>query len=185
MQHSKTWIFWLGSLALVSLSGCESMSPSQCRMADWARQGYQDGLRGESQNRIADYAEDCGKVGIQPNPMEYRRGWDSGIVQFCTPHNGWAQGLQGNSYKENACQGQVGNPQFSYYFKIGMDAHRTQKQIDTNNHETHRLQRRLNEVKPSPKADEERRRIREDLRRLDHDQFRLRDLLSQQQRYAP
>lgn len=185
MQHSKLWILGLGSLALVALSGCESMSPAQCRTADWARQGYQDGLRGESQNRIADYAEDCGKVGVMPHAAEYRRGWDSGIVQFCTPQNGWSQGLQGNSYKENACQGQAGQPQFAYYFRIGMDAYRTKKQIDSNNQETHRLQHRLNEVKPGPKADEERRRIREDLRRLDGEQYRLRDLLSQQQRYAP
>ncbi len=182
MQHSKFLTVCLGSLVFLSLGGCESMSPSQCRTADWARQGYQDGLRGESQNRIADYAEDCGKAGVQANPFEYRRGWDSGIVQFCTPQNGWSQGLQGSSYKENACQGQAGNPQYSYYFKIGMDAYRTKKQIDNNNQEINHLQKRL-EDKKTP--DPDKRRLREDMSRLDREQYRLRDLLMQQQRYAP
>lgn len=185
MQRTQLTSLVLSSLLVLSLSGCESMSPSQCRMADWARQGYQDGSHGENPNRIADYAEDCGKIGVQPNPMEYRRGWDAGIVQFCTPQNGWSQGLQGNSYKESACQGQMGNPQFMYYFKIGMDAYRTKGQIEKNNQETHRLQKRLEGVKPHPKADEERRKIREEMRHIDREQFRLRDLLSQQQRYAP
>lgn len=185
MQRTKLTSLVLGSLLVLSLSGCESMSPSECKMADWHRRGYADGQRGENQNRIADYAEDCGKIGVQPNPMEYRRGWDSGIVQFCTPQNGWNQGLQGSSYKENACQGQAGNPQYSYYFKIGMDAYRTKGQIEKNNHEINRLQKRLDSVKPDAKADEERRKIREEMRYLDREQYKLRDLLAQQQRYAP
>lgn len=95
-------------LAPLLLAGCESMSPTECKLVDWGRVGHADGTRGESDHRIADYTKDCGKVGVIPNAQLYRYGWDQGIVNFCTPTNGWREGLQGNPGKASVCQGQAG-----------------------------------------------------------------------------
>ena len=76
----KRFALLLLLLASLLLAGCKSMSPTECKVADWGRVGHADGTRGESDRRIADYTEDCGKVGVIPNAQLYRYGWDQGIV---------------------------------------------------------------------------------------------------------
>lgn len=165
----------------VALAGCESMSVSECRVADWTRVGMADGSAGVSEQRIASYTEDCGKAGVMPNAQAYRRGWDAGIVQFCTPANGWREGVQGNSGKASVCQGQAGFAGFSHYLDLGMQVHRMQELLQRNGQESSRLQARLE----ASKSDEEKKNLREDLRHIDREQFRLRSLLMRQQMLAP
>jgi len=165
----------------VLLAGCESMSVSECKVADWGRVGFADGTRGESDRRIAAYTEDCGKAGIVPNAQLYRYGWDQGIVQFCTPANGWREGIQGNSGKASVCQGQAGFAGFSRYLDAGLQVHRTNEQMQRNARESERLQRRLEESK----SDEEKKNLRSELRQIDREQFHLRNQLTQQQMQGP
>ena len=163
------------------LVGCASMSESECRVADWGRVGFTDGARGDSDSRLAAYTEDCGKIGITPDATAYRRGWDAGIVQFCVPANGWQEGQQGHTGKVAACQGQPGYALFARYFDAGLQVHHTREQMERNERESGRLQKRLEEST----KDDEKRRLREELRELDHQQFHLRNRLAQQQMLAP
>lgn len=168
-------------LAVLALAGCESMSVSECKVADWHRVGWTDGTHGESDSRIADYAEDCGKAGIIPNAPLYRQGWDIGIQQFCTAANGWREGVQGHSGKASVCQGQAGYPAFARYLEAGLQVYRTNGQMQRNAQESNRLQSRLD----ASKSDEEKKHLREELRHIDREQFRLRNQLTQQQMLAP
>lgn len=177
----KHFALLLMSLASLMLAGCESMSPQECKVADWGRVGHADGTRGESDRRIAAYTEDCGKVGVVPNAQLYRYGWDQGIVNFCTPANGWREGLQGNSGKASVCQGQAGYAGFTRYLDAGLQVYSTQSQMQRNARESQHLQKRLEESK----NDEEKKNLRNDLRHLDREQFRLRNQLTQQQMLAP
>ena len=166
--------FALPLAAALALAGCESMSVSECKVADWYRVGLTDGAKGESDRHIADYTEDCGKAGIVPNAALFRQGWNAGIVQFCTAANGWREGVQGHSGKSSVCLGQAGYPAFSRYFEAGLQVYRTQEQMRRNNDETNRLQGRLD----ASKSDDEKKSLREDLRRLDREQSRLRNQLA-------
>lgn len=169
-------------LVAVTLSGCASMTASQCQVADWARVGFSDGARGQSENKLAAYTEDCAKTNVQPDAQAYRKGWDSGIQQYCTAANGWNEGVQGNDYKAQACQGQVGHPVFSRYLAAGMQLHITNQQIDHNAFETQQLRKRLEDA---PASDKEKRDMREQLSDLERDQFKLRRLKVMQQQVAP
>jgi hypothetical protein len=168
-------------MATMLLAGCASMSESECRVADWGRVGFADGARGEGEKRLAAYAEDCGKIGIAPDATAYRRGWDTGIVQFCTAANGWHEGQQGRTGKMAACQGQTGYALFARYFDAGMQVHGTRAQMERNDRETSRLQKRLE----ASTKDDEKRRLRDELRDLDQQQFHLRNRLAQQQMLGP
>lgn len=168
-------------VASLLLAGCESMSPTECKVADWGRVGHVDGTRGYSDSRIADYTEDCGKVGVVPNAQLYRYGWDQGITNFCTPANGWREGLQGHFGKASVCQGQPGFAGFSRYMEAGLQVHNTQAQMQRNARESERLQRRLEESK----NDEEKKNLRNELRYIDREQFRLRNQLTHQQMMGP
>ena len=125
---------------LTGLSGCESMSVSECRVADWSRVGFNDGAAGTAETRIADYTEDCGKAGVTANATAYRQGWDSGIQRYCTAANGWREGVQGRSGKDSVCVGQPGHSGFSRFLESGLRVYRTQEQISRNSSEIGRME---------------------------------------------
>ena len=89
--------------------------------------------------------------------------------------------MQGNSGKASVCQGQAGFAGFSHYLDLGMQVHRMQELLHRNAQESSRLQARLE----ASKSDEEKKNLREDLRHLDREHFRLRRLLIQQQMLSP
>lgn len=167
-------------LALV-LSGCQSMSESECKVADWGRTGLNDGARGEPERRLADYTQDCGKIGIRPNAAAYRQGWDVGIQRFCTAATGWREGVDGHAYKEQVCIGQPGYNVFSHYLNAGLQVYRTNQLISSNTLDINRLQKKLE----SKISDDERKQIRHQLQDIDRDQYRLRRLLDEQQQMSP
>jgi hypothetical protein len=163
------------------LAGCESMSESECKVADWGRVGLNDGAHGEPERKLADYTEDCGKTGVVPNAQAYRQGWDVGIKRFCTAANGWREGLLGHANKAQVCAAQPGVEAFTRYLNAGLQVHQTQERMRQNTQESNYLQKRLE----SAASDDERRRIRRTLQDIDQDQFRLRMLMGQQQMLAP
>ena len=157
------------------------MSQSECKVADWGRVGFSDGSRGESERRIANYTEDCGKIGVRPNAPAYRQGWDAGIGHFCTAANGWREGLAGRDYKAQVCVGQPGHAVFVRYLNDGLQVWRTNEQIRENTQDINRLEKKLE----SAASDDEKKQIRRRLQDIDRDQYRLRSLLGQQQMLRP
>lgn len=171
------------ALAALTLAGCASMTPEQCQVADWYQVGLQDGRQGERPlDNLGDYAKDCAKVGVRPDTARYQAGWDLGIRDFCTPYSGWREGTQGRSYKSGACRGQMGEWPFEQALRNGLEVHRTQQALRSNDSEIRRLERRLQD-KELPER--ERREIRDRLRTLDYEQSRLRWQLADQERMAP
>jgi hypothetical protein len=172
-------LIWL--LIALALSGCESMSESQCKVADWGRVGFADAANGVAENRLADYTKDCGKIGIVPNALAYRQGWDAGIVRFCTAANGWREGTQGHLEKEAVCRGQAGYERFAHYLQVGSLVHRTTEHLQSNYRELRRLQSLLE----NSSKDDEKTQLRLELQLVDREQLRLRSLLNRQLMLAP
>jgi hypothetical protein len=81
------------------LSGCESMSPSECATANWRERGVQDGNRGQSDN-IAAYHESCAKAGIAADAASYRAGRTQGLQSYCRLDNAIKEGLAGRDYED-------------------------------------------------------------------------------------
>lgn len=178
---SQKPFFCLFLVSTLVLAGCESMSVSECKVADWGRVGYTDGASGTAQSRLADYTEDCGKAGVVPLASAYRQGWDVGIQRYCTAANGWREGTLGRSGKEAVCLGQAGYDGFARYLDAGLKVHRTQEQLQRNSQEANRLEKQLE----AATKDDDKKRLREMLRDLDRSQHNLRMLLTQQQLMAP
>ena len=175
------YLNYLLLLCSLTLAGCESMTVSQCQVADWGRVGFNDAAAGVRETRIADYNEDCGKVGIQPNQRAYRQGWDAGIGRYCTAANGWREGTLGNSYKAVVCQGQAGFETFSHYLDAGLRVHQTRTKMNQKTEEISRLKKRLDEST----SDKDKHRLREELSDLNYAQRELESLLYRQKRQAP
>lgn len=83
---------------LTALAGCTSMSPEECKTANWYQVGYQDGLNGHNPNLINNYAEDCGEVGISADNAAWQQGFNNGALIYCSPDNGYSVGVEGREY---------------------------------------------------------------------------------------
>lgn len=93
----------------VGLSGCATMSRDECRQGDWVSVGQRDGASGYPPSRIEQHAEACANHGIAHNSAAYRAGWDRGILQYCTPENGFETGRRNQGY-HGLCPAQVVGP---------------------------------------------------------------------------
>ncbi|MEF1338715.1 DUF2799 domain-containing protein, partial [Vibrio rotiferianus] len=70
-------------LALLTLlSGCTSMSPDECKTANWYKVGYQDGREGDNPSIINSYTEDCSEAGVTPDRKEWQEGFDKGTILY-------------------------------------------------------------------------------------------------------
>ena len=170
---------WFSVAALVLLAGCGTMSEDACRVADWQRIGREDGARGEPQSRLGDHAETCKKAGVTPDPGAWQRGWDTGVRSYCTPQVGWREGLEGKAY-QGVCRGR-GEEAFLANYQPASEIKRTQDRINAANSETKRLEGQL----ANAKTDDERKGLRERLRRNDVELVRLRATLAALQSAGP
>lgn len=169
-------------IALV-LSGCASMTPEQCRIADWYQVGMEDGSAGRAaQSRLGEYAKDCAEVGVRPDAGRFQQGWEAGILRYCTPHTGWSEGTQGRSGQLGMCRGRPQERGFEFALRAGLEVHRTRSSMESNEREIRRQEQRLEDKKAS---DTERREARARIRSLDFEQSSLRRLLREQERLAP
>ena len=90
-------VFSLGLLTL-GMSGCASMSRSECAAVDWRTIGYEDGAAGFPGEHIAQHRKACAKYGITPNFDLYQAGRSQGLREYCRPSNGYRLGAVGGSY---------------------------------------------------------------------------------------
>ena len=162
-----------GTLALLSAS-CASISKEECREGDWVSIGKRDAVEGHTPARLESHSKACGNVGITPDPVAYRSGWDQGILIYCTPLNGFATGRSNSSY-HGLCPADVAGL-FLEGRQVGLtlgDAERrvryAENTISNSNSEIGRLEREIDKLLDDQAMDKDERRER--IRRL-RDQIR-------------
>ncbi|NEX60303.1 DUF2799 domain-containing protein [Noviherbaspirillum galbum] len=91
-------------LTAASLAGgCASLSPEQCRQANWEQIGYADGAQGLSGARVNDHAKACAESGVRPDLNAYLRGRSQGLFSYCQPENGFTVGRRGSEQNAADC----------------------------------------------------------------------------------
>jgi len=83
---------------IILLAGCASLSKDECRTANWKTIGYEDGVQGKAEARIAAHRKACAEYGIAPDLAAYRSGREEGLANFCQPGTGYQQGRAGKQY---------------------------------------------------------------------------------------
>ncbi|MCV6614348.1 MAG: DUF2799 domain-containing protein [Cellvibrionaceae bacterium] len=81
------------------LSACSGLSKKECLSADWEALGFEDGVRGESLEKVSEYRQDCAEHGVSPDLKRYKYGREIGLEDFCKPQNGYQVGRRGHRYK--------------------------------------------------------------------------------------
>lgn len=89
-------------LLVIFISGCASLSQSECISANWYDLGAQNALSGKKSNYVAEHTKACDEYAISPDFTLYKLGWLNGQSQFCNAASGWRFALKGGYYK-NTC----------------------------------------------------------------------------------
>jgi hypothetical protein len=175
------------------LSSCATMSPEECKAADWREVGQRDGLNGKPLSHLHDRAEDCAKVGVAVNTQTYTLGRDLGLRSYCRLENAVPLGLTGGTYA-GVCPPEI-DLVFQHRFQIARGVYDLRTEVKNLDSRTIDLERQLRDVsygedkrlkeagsdeqrkRVRQSIDDERRRIRIDLSNADRQLRRKRDEL--------
>jgi hypothetical protein len=179
-------------LLALSLASCATMSPEECKVANWRDVGQRDGLAGKPLSLLNTRTSECAESNVRVDSAAYLKGRDSGLHTYCRLDNAVQMGLNGGSY-EGVCPPQV-DSEFRRRFQVGRNVYaargeviRIDERIKTQERRLRTLDReedkRLRDAKDEDRRrvrkdiDDERRRIRDELRDLERNLHRARDTL--------
>ncbi|MCV2367588.1 DUF2799 domain-containing protein [Roseateles oligotrophus] len=187
-----------GRLALAPLFGllltsCATMSPEECKVADWGQIGQRDGMDGRTLGQLSDRAADCAKVGVSVDTQAYQKGRDQGLLSYCRPDNALRVGLSGGFYG-GVCPPET-HAEFLQRYESARYVWDLRNEVSSLDGRIENLERRLRDVNRSEEKrladattdeqrkairkaiDDERRDIRNDLSETDRRLRRKRDEL--------
>lgn len=151
------------------LSACSTMSPQECKVANWSEVGLRDGLAGESLSHLSERVNDCAEVGVKVNTAQYLQGRQQGLQEYCQLSNATRLGLDGKEYR-GVCPAAI-DGEFRRRRDLGYELYDTRNQLRNLDTRRNDLERRLRDAS----KDDERRRLRDELWSLDQRYARLRD----------
>ncbi|HTU65037.1 MAG TPA: DUF2799 domain-containing protein [Steroidobacteraceae bacterium] len=101
---NRSLIKLLAALALLgSLSGCASLSKSDCLSADWESIGVRDGANGQPEEYLQQHFKACAKVQVVPDRGAWLHGRERGLDRYCVPQRAYQAGEYGNGFNVYLC----------------------------------------------------------------------------------
>ena len=106
----------IGVIAVI-LSGCATLSETECASGNWYQIGYQDGKYGRDSDYILNHESACVEYGVRIDRNQYEQGRQKGLEVFCTPHHGFQHGVNGNYSNQNCT---AAFPEYLNSYKDGL-----------------------------------------------------------------
>ena len=104
-MNARSLVRLLIPLALLAtLSGCASLSESECRNANWEDVGIRDGAAGRPEEYLIEHSKACGKVAVVPDRGAYLHGREQGLERFCVPYRVYQIGEYGGGFDAGICR---------------------------------------------------------------------------------
>lgn len=164
-----TWLL----VACGLLQACTTMTPNECRTADWGATGLRDGLAGENRGQLDARVKDCAEAGVQVGTVQYLQGRDQGLQSYCQLPNAARFGLDGKTYR-GVCSAPI-DAEFRRRHALGKAVYDARAELRNQESRRDAQEKRVDKAA----TDDERRKAREVLRDIDRDirraEIRLRD----------
>lgn len=123
----RTLLMFLPSALM--LGGCATMSPDECRTADWYLIGELDARSGRTAAHFANRDRACLEAGYPADQQSWREGWEQGLSVFCTAPQGFRFGREGSRY-EPICPAAL-EPDFLVGYDLGRQMYVLGDRIDS------------------------------------------------------
>lgn len=151
VSHMKsiTLTTLLTVLVSAALAGCSSMSKQNCEDANWENVGRYDGSQGRPLKDYELAKNQCEIYSRTPDEVAYMKGYNEGLLTYCTEKNGEILGRTGSRYFEN-CPDNLKST-FLRSYRYGLSQFKVQMNRDRL--EAYQLQRESDQINPeTPKA---------------------------------
>ena len=146
---------------ILMLSGCATLSESECIHGNWYEIGQSDGRWGYKASRIEKHRKACQKVNANVDIDSYMMGRKDGLNYYCTPQNGFDVGLNG-SYYNKVCPPQL-ERDFLEHYSYGQEIYNLRNAISSAEYEIDKKEKQLED---DDLSSEDRKYIRKDIRYL-------------------
>ncbi|MEM7610669.1 MAG: DUF2799 domain-containing protein [Pseudomonadota bacterium] len=133
--------------AIMTMTGCATMSEEECLTSDWRTVGYEDGLMGKSGTAIGTYRKACAKAGVQPDFDAYQAGRSEGLEEFCRPQNGYRLGERGAAY-HGVCPAHA-EPSFMIAYEDGRTLYELRSDVNRLQSELASTEREIDSIEQS------------------------------------
>ncbi|MCW8875922.1 MAG: DUF2799 domain-containing protein [Kangiellaceae bacterium] len=132
------------AICLSFISGCATMSKSECQVANWEIIGMEDGSAGRPTSHLGQHRSACAEHGVAPDLNAYMKGHERGVQQFCTYQNGFNQGNSGRGYS-GVCPSHLAG-QFTRGYNIGKQHYSLRTEIGAIKNSLSRHHSRLDQI---------------------------------------
>jgi len=103
MNGSLIRLFAVAAL-LCGMSGCASLSKSECMNASWEDIGIRDGANGQPEEYLIRHSTACAKVNVVPDRGAWLHGREQGLERFCVPSRMYQLGEYGSGFDAGICR---------------------------------------------------------------------------------
>ena len=138
-------LFALLILTLVTATGCNSMSKQNCEDANWENVGRYDGSQGRPLKDYKLAKQQCEIYSRTPDEVAYMKGYQDGLLTYCTEKNGEILGRTGSRYFENCPEHLKSN--FFRSYRYGLSQFKAQMNRD--NYEAFQNKKEANAISSS------------------------------------
>ena len=136
----------------LTISSCSTMSPQECKGANWKSVGYEDGSNGKSK-RLSDYIKDCAEAKVRPDSNLYMSGYNAGEKVYCTYDNGLRRGKKGKS-ASSVCNTAGLRQNFDKGYTKGKEQYQITSKIKDKESDINKIDRKIKKIaKGKEKAD--------------------------------
>jgi hypothetical protein len=142
-MKSRSLVRLIAAIAMFgALSGCASLSKSECLNANWEDIGIRDGANGQPEEYLIQHSTACAKVQVTPDRESWLRGRDRGLERFCVPQRVYQIGENGGGFDAGICrnfdQARLGDA-----YEKGRDVNRLSGELDSIDSEMHDISAKL------------------------------------------
>lgn len=159
-----------GFLCVIFLTGCATLSREDCVRGDWFGLGVNDGYAGQPASRLSEHAHACSEYGIAVNNPAYFAGREQGLMTYCQLDNAFEVGLNGQPY-HYVCPQSI-DALFRRYHAAAFAVYEDRSSLESVDNELSGKEKNLGDKKLT---DEQRAKVRGEIRELDRKRERLRD----------
>lgn len=167
---STKYLKFLSLLFLLMFTGCATLDQEDCLQASWYELGVSDGRAGKTFDLLADHQDACSEYGVKINSAEYNAGRQEGLKSYCQLDNAVDTGLRGEKY-QSICPTHIDH-QFREYNNAAYEVYDSRNSLEEIDDKLNQKEDKLLEDKLT---DDEKSKIRVELRKLDRERQRLRD----------
>ena len=142
-MNNRSFIRLLAAAALMAtLSGCASLSKSECLNASWEDIGVRDGANGQPEEYLIQHTTACAKVNVVPDRGAWMHGRERGLERFCVPRRAYDLGEYGSSFDVGICRN-FNQERLTDAYEKGLEVHRRVDALDSIDSELRNIRTRL------------------------------------------